>query len=100
GMEVKVGGGGREVGGRSGRGVVLQPHDGEISRIFKDIHDGHHHISKVDQARLASRSCGAVVVYKGADTVVAAPDSRATIADNGPPTLATAGSGAVLSGIV
>jgi hydroxyethylthiazole kinase-like uncharacterized protein yjeF len=88
------------IGRRSGRGVVLTPHKGEFSRIFKDIHDGHHRISKVDKARLASRSCGAVVVYKGADTVVAAPDSRATIADNGPPTLATAGSGDVLSGIV
>jgi len=88
------------IGRRSGRGVVLTPHEGEFSRIFKDIHDGHHRISKVDKARLASRSCGAVVVYKGADTVVAAPDSRATIADNGPPTLATAGSGDVLSGIV
>lgn len=84
---------------RSGN-VVLTPHQGEFSRIFRDIYVDHKSNSKVEKTRLAADFCGAVVVYKGADTVVAAPDRRATIAENGPPSLATAGSGDVLAGII
>jgi hydroxyethylthiazole kinase-like uncharacterized protein yjeF len=88
------------IGRRSNRNVVLTPHEGEFARLFKDIHQNTQDNSKVEKTRLASQHCAAILVYKGADTVVAAPDGRAAIADNAPPSLATAGSGDVLSGII
>ena len=78
-----------------GQDAIVTPHDAEFWRLFGDIPG-----SKPERALEAARRSGAVVVYKGPDTIVAAPDGQVGFAPPAPAWLATAGTGDVLAGMI
>jgi len=78
-----------------GHDTILTPHEGEFKALFGEIAG-----SKPERALEAARRSQSVIVYKGPDTLVAAPDGRLAFALPAPAWLATAGTGDVLSGVI
>ena len=84
-----------EPGRLKGQDAVITPHEGEFVRLFGELEG-----SKAERALAAAETSGAVVVYKGPDTLVAAPDGRLGFAPPAPAWLASAGTGDVLAGMI
>lgn len=77
------------------KNCILTPHAGEFSRLFPNIHG-----SKIERARQAAQQAGCTVLIKGSDTVIASLGGTVVVQTNAPPTLASAGTGDVLAGII
>jgi NAD(P)H-hydrate epimerase len=77
---------------------VLTPHDGEFERIFPGLLKAS--ASRLEAVRAAAAAAKCTILLKGPDTTIAAPDGRAIVNSHAPATLATAGSGDVLAGLI
>jgi NAD(P)H-hydrate epimerase len=75
---------------------ILTPHDGEFSRIFPDLINK----NKIEKAIMAAKLSGANILLKGADTIIAEPEGRIVVNNNGTADLATGGSGDILAGLI
>ena len=78
-----------------GKNTVLTPHEGEFRKLFPHLTG-----DKLFKTKKAAQENQAIIVHKGADTVIAEPDGRTIIHSHSPPNLATAGTGDVLAGII
>lgn len=74
--------------------VILTPHEGEFKRLFSTTEN------KINDTQKAAQKSGAIILHKGAETIITHPDGRTVINNCAPPWLATAGSGDVLAGII
>ncbi len=77
--------------------TIITPHQGEFDRLFPELGNAE---SKLEQTKRAAEISGSVVIFKGPITIISAPDGLSAIMGDGPPWLATAGTGDVLAGMI
>lgn len=79
--------------------AIMTPHSGEFDKLFGAADDGDDRANKIERTRAAARRAGSVIVHKGPDSVIAAPDGRVLVAPPASSWLSTAGTGDVLAGL-